>query len=65
MTLGNVFKFFVARGLPQGTVADYFNLSIDINRIIIDLGYFVSILLILNILKGNYSFQTLYIVEKI
>lgn len=51
-TLGNVFKFFVSRALPQGTAADYFEMSINLRRIFIDLGYFISLLLILNILKG-------------
>lgn len=53
MTLGNVFKFLVAKGLPQGTATDYMITSISIRRIILDLGFFISILLILNILKGN------------
>lgn len=43
----------MSHGLPQGTVSDYFNASINVQRIVIDLGYFVSILLILNILKGT------------
>lgn len=60
VTLGNTFKFFVGKGLPQGTVNDYFEASINVQRIVIDLGYFVSILLILNILKGT-SFKIVLI----
>jgi hypothetical protein len=54
-TLGNMFRFLVLKGLPSGSLADYLEMSIDIPRVAIDLGYFVSILLILNILKGTYS----------
>lgn len=60
MTLGNVFKFLVAKGLPQGTATDYMITSISIRRIILDLGFFISILLILNILKGKFDVDLIH-----
>ena len=52
-SLGNVFKFLISKGLPQGSATDYMVMSISYRRIAIDLGFFVSLMLILNILKGK------------
>lgn len=52
-TLGDVFKFYALFGIPQSSVADYNEMSLDYDRIVIDLSFFVSMMLILNILKGK------------
>jgi hypothetical protein len=52
-SLANNVKFLIHKGLPQGTAEDFMEGTISTFRIFYDLLFFVCILLVLNILKGE------------
>lgn len=52
-SLENAFKFLMRSGLPYGSAEDFLEATIEY-RMIFDVTFFLSVQIMLNIIKGNY-----------